>query len=120
MDIAPERHHLYRPIKPHQTRILSLRGDHGAPKSLLVCDLHVADILHPKYEGLGVRSLNGENDVIKEYDALSYVWGSEGNAEVIVCNSVKFPISRTLFEAFRTLRKSQTQVRYLWVDAICP
>ena len=115
----PEPNPLYRPITPYQTRILCLRGDHGAPDSLPVCDLYVADILHPKYEGLGVRSLNGENDDIKEYEALSYFWGSEGKAEVIVCNSVKFPISRTLFEAFRTLRKSQTQVRYLWVDAIC-
>ncbi|PMD16945.1 heterokaryon incompatibility, partial [Hyaloscypha hepaticicola] len=60
-----------------------------------------------------------ENDYIKEYDSLSYVWGSEANAEVMVCNSLKFPISQTLFEAFRMLRKSQKQVRYLWIDALC-
>jgi hypothetical protein len=72
MDVAPEPNPLYRPVTPYQTRILCLHGDHGAPNSLLVCDLYVVDILHPKHNGLGVRSLNGENDDIKEYDALSY------------------------------------------------
>lgn len=119
MDVAPKPHPVYRPINPYQTRILCLHGDHGVPDSLLVCDLYAADILHPTYEGLGVRSLNGENDRIEKYDALSYTWGSGENAEVMVCNGAKLPIGNGLSEALRALRRAQKQVRYLWVDAIC-
>ncbi|TVY18242.1 Heterokaryon incompatibility protein 6, OR allele [Lachnellula arida] len=119
MDVAPEPHPVYRPINPYQTRILCLHGDHGGPDSRLVCDVYVADILHPRHEGLGVRSLNGENDRIEEYDALSYTWGSGENADAMVCNGAKLPISNGLFEALRTLRRPEKQVRYLWVDAIC-
>ncbi|CZR69185.1 uncharacterized protein PAC_19085 [Phialocephala subalpina] len=56
----------------------------------------------------------------QEYDALSYVWGSDPpNKALKVCEtSCVLYIQPTLYMAMRNLRK-RDHTRHLWVDAIC-
>lgn len=98
---------------------MCLHGDNGVSDSPLVSSLYTADILHPKFEGLGLRSPSDKVESVIEYDALSYSWGIGESAKIIICNGFEFPITENLFEALRALRHSQEQFRYLWVDAIC-
>jgi hypothetical protein len=98
-----------------------LHGDNGNPDSQLECDLYTADILHAKFEGLGVRGNNGEDDFYTSFDALSYTWGVSGNTQHITCDGHDFTITENLFDALRMLRLSGFQApgRYVWVDSIC-
>lgn len=116
---------LYHPINSYQTRLIRLHDDNGVPNSDLICDLLTADILHPRFEGLGVRSGSNEGDSIVAYEALSYAWGSNDRTKTIKCNDIEFPITQNLWQALMALRLPQAfepnvkQFRYLWVDAIC-
>lgn len=110
---------IYDPIGPYTTRLIRLHSDNGSRESPLSCDLYPADILHPTFEGFGIRSTTGEEDSLVEFDALSYTWGDGANPETLLCNGVSFPISRNLSEALREIRRSKLAVTYLWVDAIC-
>jgi len=53
-----------------------------------------------------------------EYEALSYVWGSEANPKIISLNGGHMPITRNLAEALDHLSISD-RPRKLWVDALC-
>ncbi|KAH6684082.1 heterokaryon incompatibility protein-domain-containing protein [Halenospora varia] len=110
---------VYSPIKPYQTRLLRLHSDNDTPDAPLICDLYPADILHTKFEGLGVRAPLGEDDHIAEYEALSYAWGSPEKTKSITCNGVGFLLTVNPFQALQSLRFSRNATRYLWVDAIC-
>lgn len=119
LDANSKLREMYDPIKPYQTRIMRLHSDRGAPDSPLICDLYPADILHPTFEGLGIRLPSSEEDHLIGFDAISYTWGDGNNGEIIICNGVDFPISQNLSEALRALRHSEELIQYLWVDAIC-
>jgi hypothetical protein len=110
---------IYTPLMPYQTRLIRLRGYERSSDSPIKCNIYTVDILHPDFEGLGLRSASGENDRLVEYDALSYTWGAKENKKTIECDDVDFPITENLFNALRALRYSGNQDRYLWVDAIC-
>lgn len=62
---------LYCPIQPYQTRLVQLHGDGCNINTPVVCELMVPDLLHPTFEGLGLRSLEG--DRLAEYDALVHL-----------------------------------------------
>ena len=119
MDVPAELCKVHPPIRPYQTRTIRLHGANSAADSPLVCELYPADILHSKFEGLGVHAPPGEADYIAEYEALSYTWGSPEATETITCNDVDFPITENLFRALQALRPSRNTARHLWVDAIC-
>ncbi|KAF2264489.1 hypothetical protein CC78DRAFT_568202 [Lojkania enalia] len=53
-----------------------------------------------------------------EYEALSYVWGSTENTQVIYVNDWEMGITKSLEAALRSLRYQNTP-RLLWADAIC-
>jgi hypothetical protein len=110
---------MYHPISPYQTRIICLHGACGKPDSPLICDLSPADILHPTFEGLGLRSPAADENRLVEFDALSYTWGGSDDAQVITCNGVRLPITKNLSEALLALRHTETSIQYIWVDAIC-
>jgi hypothetical protein len=109
---------VYRPIVAHQTRIIRLQGADGTTEGPLVCTLYVADILHPSFEGLGIRSLFGDKDQLVEYDVLSYTWEAQQCSQHIFCNDALLPVTDNLFEALMALRHIHGDL-YLWVDAIC-
>ncbi|KAF1849081.1 uncharacterized protein K460DRAFT_280001, partial [Cucurbitaria berberidis CBS 394.84] len=79
--------------------------------------MYVADILHAKFEGLGVHTPAGNRLI--EYDALSYSWGSEETPQILVCNGVEISIGENLSAALRSIRNFEGKDKYLWVDAIC-
>lgn len=92
------RKRIYTPINFYQTRLIRLEGDNGDPASPLVCSLHVADILHPKFEGLRLRSgLSTGQGHIAEYDALSYTWGTNGFTQILACNDVELRLPKIFF-----------------------
>ncbi|KAH7322425.1 heterokaryon incompatibility protein-domain-containing protein [Stachybotrys elegans] len=53
-----------------------------------------------------------------EYDALSYVWGTESAASPMTIDGESFTITKNLDIALRHLRHCKSD-RTLWVDAIC-
>lgn len=55
-----------------------------------------------------------------KFDALSYHWGGEILGHNIKCNGHLIPITRTLYDAIRRLRKYPVRPqRPIWIDAIC-
>lgn len=66
-----------------------------------------------------VGSLSVENlDVNPRYEAISYVWGTEGRCAGILCNGRPLPLTTSIEGALRRLRHA-TQPRRLWADQIC-
>ena len=61
---------LYTTLAPYQTRLLCLHGANYDLESVLVCTLYVADILHPSFEGLGVRSFDTDESHLRKFEAL--------------------------------------------------
>ncbi|KAI1298083.1 heterokaryon incompatibility protein-domain-containing protein [Xylaria venustula] len=70
---------------------------------------------------LDVVSLNDK----PQYEALSYVWGSQTDLVDIDVDGVAFPATRNLYVALRRLRaqikntEPNEDSRTLWVDAVC-
>jgi hypothetical protein len=89
----------YEPLPPGDFfRYLVLGpGSGGEP---LRCSLHTAAIAD------------------KEYEAISYVWGSGVKDQHISCDGCPMNITTNLYNALRRLRDS-TKVRHLWADSIC-
>lgn len=52
------------------------------------------------------------------YEAISYVWGSEIKDQRIYCDNHTIHITTNLFQALQRLRSS-TDVRALWADSVC-
>ncbi|KAH7405636.1 heterokaryon incompatibility protein-domain-containing protein [Phaeosphaeria sp. MPI-PUGE-AT-0046c] len=110
---------LYQSISIYQTRILCLHGDDGIAGSALRCDLYPADIVHPSFAGIGVRSGRNGEDYVVPYEALSYAWGSTVYSKSIICNDVHVGITENLYHALKVLRPISNGRRYIWIDALC-
>lgn len=82
-----------------QTRILHLSSsrEHG-----ITCRLSVIPIDEPP-----------------PYEALSYVWGSAEDLEVITVDGHAFRVTQNLYAALNSLVPPEEAVRMLWIDAIC-
>src|SRR5262249_32717490 len=52
------------------------------------------------------------------YFALSYAWGDRENLETVLLDGHPFPVTLNLFAFFKKFRH-RTEVRPIWVDAIC-
>lgn len=53
-----------------------------------------------------------------DYEAISYVWGSEIKSQRILCDGYAMKITKNLWHALRRLRRIN-DARYLWADSIC-
>jgi hypothetical protein len=58
------------------------------------------------------------DSIDSEYEALSYVWGSEVPSKTITLCSRKFDVRQNLFDALLELRHRDSE-RVLWIDALC-
>ncbi|KAF7547930.1 hypothetical protein G7Z17_g7387 [Cylindrodendrum hubeiense] len=66
-----------------------------------------------------VGSLSVENlDLNPRYEAISYVWGTEGRCSGILCDGKPLPLTRSIDAALRRMRHT-TLPRRLWADQIC-
>ena len=119
MEYDMPKDYLGVPITEYQTRLILLHGAHGLPECPLVCEVFAADILHPKFNGLGVRAPAGDADYLARFDALSYGWGGPTPTYPIVCNGIDRTINENLYQALCALRHPDARSRHLWVDAIC-
>jgi hypothetical protein len=54
---------------------------------------------------------------IQEYEALSYVWGSQSRHKPIKMNGINFMVTENLYDALKRLRYPDKQ-RILWIDAL--
>jgi hypothetical protein len=59
-------------------------------------------------------------DVVPNYEALSYCWGSKDGTKVVTCDSEAKPfmVTANLFDALKHLRFNDRN-RLLWIDAMC-
>jgi hypothetical protein len=71
----------------------------GGPQDVLRCSLRTSTI------------------VGADYEAISYVWGTEVRDHDIICDGHLLKITKNLHEALKRLRASS--VRSLWADSIC-
>lgn len=111
---------LYQAILPYQTRVIYLPHQPEAKAAdPLECNLYVADILHPHFGGLGIRSTDDRNDQLVEFCALSYAWGSESPSRELVCNDERKRITTNLHQALSAMREQDRGTEFIWVDAIC-
>lgn len=108
----------YEPINLYQTRLLKINDNDSDPNCPITCTLHVANLLDPAFDGLGLRARegDGDTDLLVTYDALSYTWGDNEQSKTILCNKKPLSVTSNLFSALVALRSGS---RYLWVDAIC-
>jgi hypothetical protein len=102
---------LYQPLKPWQTRIVTIL--HGSPSSEpLQCNLWTADLIDKP----GV-AVSGTSDIVT-YNALSYSWGPGKPNKVISCNNNTFLVNDSLASALEGLRQMQADV-HIWCDTSC-
>ncbi|KAL5119039.1 hypothetical protein ACEQ8H_002963 [Pleosporales sp. CAS-2024a] len=52
------------------------------------------------------------------YEALSYVWGSDVRDQTIICNDKHLALTTNLFRALKRVRRPNTS-RSIWADLIC-
>lgn len=57
-------------------------------------------------------------DANPHYDALSYVWGSEQDTDIVYVNRSSHLVGKNLFLALQHLRL-ESETRFLWIDALC-
>ncbi|KAL1602386.1 hypothetical protein SLS60_005802 [Paraconiothyrium brasiliense] len=133
---------LFSPIILHHLRTTMESGDiSDEPHTLATNDKPAAgptpsaSIYHPlpagnffrflRLEpGNGTDPLRGKleilaiDEVVDEYEAISYVWGDPTVTEVITCNDVAINVTTNLADALRSFRFTNKK-RVLWADAIC-
>lgn len=86
-------------LEHHIIRLLELEP--GAPNDPVVLRLFVVELEHAP-----------------EFDAISYVWGSEKNRMPVTCNGRHLDVTVNLHAAFVRLRYTD-RARTVWADAIC-
>ncbi len=99
----------YKPLEAGEIRLLRLQCSRrgGIPRKLTPCSGTLITIqLHPEIPKL------------HQYEAVSYVWGSEPASFELELNGSSFKIKRNLYDILRTL-SANGGTRLLWVDAIC-
>lgn len=82
-----------------QIRLLLLSSDR---QESITCRLHVVSMSEPP-----------------PYEALSYVWGSEEDLQVLRVDGHEFGVTQNLYAALNQLLLPDGAVRVLWIDAIC-
>lgn len=104
------RHIIYKPLHPWQTRIIRLLPDQ--PGRPLRCEIILAEFVD--LDGVGIP----ESGQIVQYEAVSYSWGKSKLRTPITCNGLSYSIGHNLATALSYLR-SPLDPRYLWCDALC-
>jgi hypothetical protein len=101
---------IYEHLNAGETRVLILQPGFGMEP--IVCRLEKMKIPGVVADSVGSKSLE------KDFEALSYTWGSPSRTHIITCNRKSFPVTTNLFHALTYLRYPN-QVRTIWVDALC-
>ena len=70
------------------------------------------------FEPLRGQLLTSTLDECLDYEAVSYVWGSESDKCSMICDGSEMKITRNLAAALRRFQLPR-DCRILWVDSIC-
>lgn len=113
----------YTPLsEPHsQIRLLKIPLDVGlfygvaSPKPL-TCTLAVFDI--PIGSQSRARRLLRASQ-LPLFHALSYVWGDPMRSHEILIDGKRFPVTKNLYLALRSMQSGITGAMHVWADAIC-
>ena len=104
---SPSSSYVYSPLAQGEIRLLTLLP--GKAEEPICCLLN--------HHGL--------SSVTNQYEALSYMWGSQEDPKTIQIRSQQsfigahsIPLGQSLWKALRALRK-EAEPRILWADAIC-
>ncbi|KAH8790619.1 heterokaryon incompatibility protein-domain-containing protein, partial [Hyaloscypha finlandica] len=89
---------VYTPIKENEFRIVTIQP--GSDDDPIRCNLSVV-----------------EDDHVPEYQALSYVWGSQKDSKTIHLNDTPWQITTNLFAALKQLREADGP-HAMWIDAL--
>ncbi|KAK4182560.1 heterokaryon incompatibility protein-domain-containing protein [Podospora australis] len=92
---------IYTPLNPLHSEIRLLVIHPGKDADPIHCSLQHTSLEEPR-----------------DFEALSYVWGSEENLKVVSVENFTFEVTINLHAALRRLRKP-TESRSIWADAIC-
>ena len=93
----------YSPLNAEKEEIRLLRLLPGVWESSIVCKTFTV-------------SLSDQ----PEYAALSYVWGSKENQQIVTLDGCPFYVNLNLFTALRRLRAhNDAETGIIWIDAIC-
>lgn len=95
----------YEPLSPGSIRLLVLQPS-ASPDADLRGSLLCTTLSECNY------------DLIDNYTALSYVWGSNERPCLIYLDGKEFPITQSLSDALRDMRDA-TRARRIWADALC-
>lgn len=94
---------LYTPLPEASVRLLRLLPD-SDENSRIQCQVFTGPLLN-----------SGSSH---PYEALSYVWGSEDNPQLVYIDDCELPVTRNLRAALSHLR-DHFMDRIVWVDALC-
>lgn len=106
---------IYVPLqKLSDIRLLALMA--GQPddpiESVLLdpMDMHARDTLE--------ETADSEIGLLREYKALSYVWGDQNDKRLIFVNGQPFWVTYNLFSLLSRVRDLSSDPQCLWVDAV--
>ncbi|KAK2591090.1 hypothetical protein QQS21_011223 [Conoideocrella luteorostrata] len=74
----------------------------------------------PLIGSLAIKSLDSflNNEATSSYETISYVWGTGGRTESLLCDGQPLPLTRSIYDALCQMRLP-SQPRRLWADQIC-
>lgn len=102
------------PTPPHETR-KCIHPPLSNSRDIRILELQPGQFKDPIRCSFKVVSLD---DYDTDYEAMSYVWGTDQPDYEIWFSETKFPVRSNLYFALLRFRKSAC-VRRLWIDAIC-
>ncbi|KAL9614603.1 MAG: hypothetical protein Q9167_000891 [Letrouitia subvulpina] len=107
---------VYIPLQnPSDIRLLVLKP--GQPDDPIECDL-----LNPmNLDALDTleETANRAIGLLRQYFALSYVWGDQNDKRLIILNRQPFWVTYNLFSSLSRVRNLSMDMQCLWVDALC-
>jgi hypothetical protein len=99
---------IYCDLEPNEFRFVYLQASVTGPIVCELCSTYLNDV--PVDEVQTIRKF--------DFEALSYVWGTQKDPPIIQLNRTPFHVTQNLFDALHQLR-FYDRTRVLWVDALC-
>lgn len=109
---------LFRKPKQQQETIFAYNTLHTGEVRLLKLRPSDSKSAAPAGNLITVRFHDLDAEEIPQYEALSYVWGTEPADRSILLDNTHFAIKPNLEAALKVLNKGKAE-RLLWIDSIC-
>lgn len=99
-------------------RILTLKPatNESDPVEVTLSVEHLDNVL-PEQPG-AEAGLGQVTTSTSEYEAISYVWGTDGRSHTITCDGKHLPVTQSIYDALVRMRLP-SEPRRLWADQVC-